>query len=37
LYHWSNSLHKLLYIICTQSSLFPFFALISLMAFVLLK
>jgi hypothetical protein len=28
LYRWSNSLHKLLYIICAQSTFSPFFAFI---------
>jgi hypothetical protein len=37
LYHQFNSLHKLLYIICVQSTFFPFYILINAMEFLLLK
>jgi hypothetical protein len=37
LYHQSSSLHKLLYIICAQSTFFPFSVLSNVMPFLLLK
>jgi hypothetical protein len=37
LYHWYWLLYKLLNIICTQSTFFFFFVLISVMTFLLLK
>jgi hypothetical protein len=37
LYHWSNSLHILLNIICAQSTFYPFFALINVITCMLLK
>ncbi len=37
LYHWSNSLHKVIYMIYAQSTFSPFFALINVMTFLLLK
>jgi hypothetical protein len=36
-YHQSSSLHRLLNIICAQFTFFPFFALINVITFLLLK
>jgi hypothetical protein len=37
LYHLFSSLHKLLNIICAQSTYYPFFAFTNVIAFLLLK